>query len=166
MNLRKIATITIAAVSIAATSSAFAAKKNGNTGFNVKIQLLQPLSVINTADLDFGEHDANTAMAAHTISYGGTTAKFTVTGATGRVITISVQNASTTMSNGGTGSANQVVASNFKIYNPVGADITGAGTHTLAAGNNAIEVGGQVDVLAEDNPGSYTGTNTLLVAYQ
>jgi hypothetical protein len=169
MKLKNIAKLSAATLALAVASSSYAAPSSKSAVFKIRIELFQVLTIANTSDLDFGNWDVGARTETTDTGNDGDgdhiTAKFDVTGQVGKVVTFTVQNATTTLSNGGTGTTNQLDADTFKVYDPSNVDIT-AGTHTLVSGTNVISVGGVANVLAEDLPGEYTGTNTLTVAYQ
>ncbi len=132
--------------------------------------ILNPLSVVNTSDLDFGTLVGGTAAGTATINpvsgtrttSGGTTpaggapgpATFVATGVLNRIFIIALgSNPVLTNGTGGTMTANPLM-------------IDGPSLRLFGAGGVAtIRVGGILNVSANQQDGSYSGTFDLTVLY-
>ena len=144
-----------------------------------KVEILTPVTIAKTSDLDFGliatsgagsvvvnESSAAKSCTGSVICVGttGVLAAFDVTAAAAQAITVSVGNASLV---GPTGSVAMPAA--LRISG-TGVTVTGAGlntgTFTSAVLAKSIKVGGTVTVGATQLAGVYTGSFTLTADYQ
>jgi hypothetical protein len=153
----------ISALGMATSANAATASANANAN------ILAPLTIAKTADLDFGTIAVN---GAGTVIIGATAAPtrtcvaplvcsgthnaaaFNVTGQTGSSVSVGF-NSVTTL----TGPGDPMVLSNMSNSAP-------ASVMTLAAGPNALYVGGELAVAATQAAGAYVGTFNVVVLYQ
>ena len=171
MKLRNLAKMSIVALSIAAASTAFASKgTQKNEAFKVKIKLLTPLIVTETAEMDFGSYVAGEDTGAKVLGHANG-AKFNITGAANYSVSVSLADSSTVMKKDGTGStaATQITADGFEIWQTGGAQIgtnhAGGSISLGGTGTIGVEVGGTANLAADDVAGDYYETNTLQVIY-
>ena len=171
MKLRNLAKMGVVALSIAAASTAFAAKgTQKNEAFKVKIKLLTPLVITETAEMDFGSFVAGEDTGAKVLDHTNG-AKFNITGAANYSVTVSLADSSTVMKKDGTGNtaATQITADSFQIWKTGGAQIgstqAGGSISLGATGTIGVEVGGTANLAADDVAGDYYENNTLQVIY-
>lgn len=171
MKLSNVAKIGVVALGVAVASTAFAGKGNTKTeAFKVKIGLIAAITIVEDAAMDFGEYVAGDEAGAKVLGHASG-AKFTISGETGRSVTVSLANSSVTMLRAGgvSGTANdEIVANAFEIWNQGGLQIgltEAGGQTTLTAGSASVEVGATATVDAGDVAGAYEGENTLQVVY-
>lgn len=134
---------------------------------------LRPLSLVKTADLEFGSLipsatagratiDANTNVRTVTGGVTGATgatpqaAEFTAAGVFGVVALISLPSSFTITRSGGT---ETMSVTNITTNGGIGRPFLGAGTID-------IRIGGRLNVGANQAPGVYSGTFSLTVNYQ
>ncbi len=125
MKLRNLAKMGVVALSIAAASTAFAAKgTQKNEAFKVKIKLITPLTITETAEMDFGTYVSGDDTGAKVLA-PASSAKFNSTGAVNYSVTVSLADASTVMKKDGTGStaATQITADTLQIWQTGGSQI-------------------------------------------
>ncbi len=171
MKLRNLAKMGVVALSIAAASTAFAAKgTQKNELFKVKIKLLTPLIITETAEMDFGSFVAGEDTGAKVLAHASG-AKFNITGAANYSVTVSLANSSTVMKKDGIGAtaATQITADTFQIWQTGGAQIgttfAGGSIGLGVTGTIGVEVGGTATLAADDVAGDYYENNTLQVIY-
>ncbi len=154
-----------AASAVLALGLSASAANAATANANASAVILTPVTVTKTADLDFGTiaigtgggnvaiaaTDARTCDTGLVCSGTTTSAKFSVTGVTGQVVGVSVP-ASMSLTSG----ANSMTAT--LVGSP--------GSLTLAAGANAVAVGGSLAVSGTQAGGSYSGSFTVTVNYQ
>ena len=163
---------TAAAAAFVIATPAFAqAGPQTNATANADAVIVTPISIIKTADLNFGRIAADTAASTVTIDVSGnrtssnpnvliaagsspTAAAFTVTGEPGLAYTPTFQTTPIAL-NGPTGST------------PMSASLAGlADSFTLdSSGNAHITVGGVLSVGANQTAGAYHGTLQVNVQY-
>lgn len=156
-------------ITVAAASAAPAAAQTATPGTGRTV-VLNPLSVVNTADLNFGTLVRGTTAGTATVNpttgtrstTGGTTAAggapgpaiFLATGVVNRVFIIALgTNPVLTNGTGGTMTVNPLM-----IDGPTLRLFGGGGVST-------IKVGGVLNVAANQQEGNYTGTFNLTVIY-
>ena len=144
-----------------------------------KVVTITPLNIINTAPLDFGSIipaaaagtvtiNAQTGVrTATTVTLAGgafSTAAFVAAGTALRVVTLTLNPATTiTISNG----ANTMTINRLRVSADGGGQQTFGPNHTLnAIGVITFNVGGRLNVGANQASGLYTGTFTLTMDYQ
>lgn len=171
MKLRNLAKMGVVALSIAAASTAFASKgTQKNEAFKVKIKLLIPLIVTETAEMDFGSYVAGEDTGAKVLDHANG-AKFNITGAANYSVSVSLADSSTVMKKDGTGStpATQITADGFEIWQTGGAQIgtnhSGGSISLGGTGTIGVEVGGTATLAGDDVAGDYYENNTLQVIY-
>lgn len=158
----------IATIGALGAAAPAAADTEGTTGRSI---VLNPLSVTNTEDLDFGDLssgvatgraivDANTDALSTTggvTALGGTpnAAVFYAAGTLNRVFIVQIPNGSITLSNGSGGT---MTVSNWTTNGPVSRNLGPTGVAV-------IRVGGRLNVGANQASGTYTGTFTVTVIY-
>ncbi len=123
--------------------------------FNSTITILEPLSVSKTNDLDFGEIFTDHTSNVTVLTSDTGAAEFTITGATGSTVDVTVD-ATATMADG---SGNDIDVNSIAVNNA---------TPTLTGGTATIKIGGVADILSEVSliAGNYSGTVNITVAYQ
>ena len=147
----------------------------GNTASDyasVGARIINPITITNTASMEFGNLLETGTEYTVVLGTGGTTtgdnrptglagtiqsAGFDVTGESGATYTITFPDY-VILNNGGTGSGNQMTLNNFTSSK------TGD-TGTLNSGNDSFTVGASLTVNAEQNSGNYTGTFSVTVNY-
>jgi len=139
----------IAAV-LTLSTGAYASFGNNSAMFTAKIKLIKPLVVKRIRSLDFGEIIAGTSFTIRT--FDSTSAAVKVTGESDRQITASLAQQSLTLGNG----SNVITIDNFTMFYSGGA--LGDGI--------TVKVGATVTVPADMPSGDYSGTMTMIVAYQ
>lgn len=151
-----------AAVSLFGIQSAAHAATASATG---AANILSPITITKTSDLDFGKIIAGASASTVTLTGAGVltcgagltcsgtynAAAFTVAGANGEVVTVA-SDASVTLVNG----ANNMIAT----LTPSTPSLT------LAGGSGNFNVGGVLAVGASQAAGAYTGTFNVTVNYQ
>lgn len=170
MKLHNLAKMGVVALSIAAASSAFAAKGTAKDSvFNVKVKLLAPLEVTQTGEMDFGSfvagEDTGAKLVAHTNG-----PKFHIKGAATYSVTVSVLQAAIEMTTGdGVGPTKRITANGFELWQTGGAQIgsnnAGGSISLGATGEIDVEVGGTANLESNDIAGDYLATNTMRVIY-
>jgi Domain of unknown function (DUF4402) len=143
-------------------------------------QIRQPVTIVNTGDLDFGNVIRGATAGTVTINArtgvrtrtGGTVlqgtvfrrAGFTSTGTGGRVVRYTLGSPAITLA--GPGGATMTV-NTFRI------SINGAAQQTLPrnatmplTGTSSVNIGARLNVAANQADGDYTGTFTLTMNYQ
>tara|TARA_B110001454_G_scaffold138436_1_gene128640 strand:- start:3067 stop:3555 length:489 start_codon:yes stop_codon:yes gene_type:complete len=142
-------------------SAAHAATASASAAANI----LSPITVTKTSDLDFGKIVAGASASTVTLTSAGAltcgsgltcsgthnAAAFNVAGSTGEIVTVA-SDASVTLISG----ANSMTAS----LAPSAASLT------LAGGAASFNVGGVLSVGASQAAGAYTGTFNVTVNYQ
>lgn len=127
--------------------------------------ILQQITVTNTSDLDFGTVVSGASASTVAISTAGartcgagltctgptTSANFDITGTANAVVTITGDN-SVTLTSG----SNSMTASLTRS----------AATATLTGGTSSVQVGGTLNVAANQADGAYSGTFNITVDYQ
>jgi hypothetical protein len=171
MKLRNLAKMGVVALSIAAASTAFASKgTQKNEAFKVKIKLITPLTITETAEMDFGTYVSGDDTGAKALGHANG-AKFNITGAVNYSVTVSLADSATVMKKDGTGStaATQITANAFEIWQTGGAQIgttfAGGSISLGGTGTISVEVGGTATLAADDVAGDYYENNTLQVIY-
>lgn len=134
--------------------------------------VVEPLQVSQDTAMDFGQFSAPTSatetitMATdgsmttsgteiHLFSPIGTAGAFTITGEPGKLVAVSLGAATVQLSDGGT---------NTMDLSPALSTLAAALDGTT--GQAALSVGGDLDVVAGQAAGSYSGTYTVTVNYQ
>jgi hypothetical protein len=171
MNISRFAVVTVAA-SLLAASSLSAAQNSATASANAKANIISPITIVKVvgADLNFGDvvpgATAGTVVvdpAAARTSTGGVAlgngaavaaAAFTVGGGNNATYTITLPTSAVTI----TGPTSTMTVSNF-TSNPSGTGTIGA------AGTQALNVGGTLNVGVNQAVGAYTGTFSVTVAY-
>jgi Domain of unknown function (DUF4402) len=143
-------------------------------------QIRQPISLVNTRDLNFGSIIRGTTAGTVTVNArtgartrtggatvigtGFTSAAFNGTGSATRVVTMSIGAATATLNNGSGGT---MTVNTFRISS------NGSGQQTLprnytmpASGARAFSIGGRLNVAANQADGDYLGNFTLTMNYQ
>jgi hypothetical protein len=125
--------------------------------FSVLMTVRQPISVTNTAALNFGTVEAgagvqtvNANAGPHSAGVTAQAATFDLTGEATAVANVTL--AATTIITDGTNNLTVTLTPQ-------------SATHTFSAGTDVFYVGGSVDVTAAV-AGSYTGSETLTLIYQ
>lgn len=141
------------------------------TTSTTRITLLSPLSVVNTAPLDFGQLAAGATAGTVTINAntgartvtGGTVAAggspqratFVAAGVINRILIVTVGGGSTTLTNGTGGT---MTMNNLTLDGPTVRTFNSSGVAT-------VNVGGRLNVGANQQPGNYTGTFSVTMVY-
>jgi len=160
-----VAAVPVVALGVATPA---AADTEGASGRGI---VLNALSVTNTEDLDFGDLssgvatgraivDANSGALSTTggvTALGGTpnAAVFYAAGTLNRLFIVQIPNGSITLTNGSGGT---MTVSNWTTNGPVSRNLGPTGVAV-------IRVGGRLNVGADQQSGSYTGTFTVTVVY-
>lgn len=136
---------------------------------NATAQIYTKINVSETTQMNFGKIAISTtastvklAATGNTIDCPGTyectgspsSAVFNITGTTGQGVTIAYTNGTITSG------ANTMPIKVTSITTPNTTSIT-----SLIAGNNTLNVGGEIDVATNQASGTYTGTYTVAVNY-
>jgi spore coat protein U-like protein len=165
--IKQITLTALAALAMASTLSA--AQNTASTTANATARIITPISIVKTADLNFGDVVSSAVAGTVSVSVAGarasaggatlgngtgvTAAAFTVSGQANATYAITLP-ATATITSG----ANNMTVNGF-VSNP-------AGTGTLSAGGSqALAVGGTLQVGINQPTGSYTGTFSVTVAY-
>lgn len=149
---------------IAAAGLSAASAQAATATATARAQVIQPVTVTRTADLDFGAIVAGTNASTVAVTPAGvrncgssltctgtvTAAGFNVVGAAGQTVQITTD-ASVSLTSG----SNSMTAA---LNNPTSSLV-------LAAGNNPFNVGGTLSVGANQAAGAYVGSFTVTVNY-
>ena len=148
----------------------------GNTASgdaSVGARIIAPITIKNTASMEFGNLLETGSEYTVVLDTGGTTtgdyrptglagtiqsAGFNVTGESGATYTITLPASSVILDNGETGPGNEMTLNDFTSSK------TGD-TGTLNSGTDSFTVGASLTVNAEQNSGDYKGTFTVTVNY-
>lgn len=125
----------------------------GNSGGNI---ILTPTTAIATG----------TRSATGTVDLIGSNAScalYTITGTSGSQYTVTLPSGSVQLTGEGGSGTNTMTLSTFSIQ--IDALAAGVVTGTLTSGTSNFAVGGSLSVAADQNPGEYTGTFPVTVAY-
>jgi Mat/Ecp fimbriae major subunit len=175
LNKMKFAVAGAVVAAAMASTGAQAATANANA----RVEILTPVTIAKTSDLDFGliatsgagtvvVDEASAAKsctgAVTCVGTTGVLGAFDVTAAAAQTITVSVGNTSLV------GPAGSVAMPAALRISGTGVTVTGAGlnagTFTSAAAAKSVKVGGTVTVGATQLAGVYTGAFTLTADYQ
>ncbi len=174
MRIKKIIAAAVVAAGLIGGSSAALAQSTANTSASGSVTLIRPISIVKTADLQFGRvvlpstGSATVAIAntADTISTGTAVAlsgiatsrgKFTIGGEGAQAINITV---GTLTMNGPSASTLTVTLSPDQVSGAVLSSTLGS------AGSLTLNVGGSFSLPSTQTTGAYTGTFTVNVGYQ
>ncbi len=164
MRLKTSIILTSAALTLLAGTSAIAAPSSANSNFNISVNLEQPITLTKVRDLSF-QNEGTGANSYSILPTDPTSADFSATGEAGQTAHLSFANATAdiTCSAGAcmTGGGVQTInINNFTCssatcdytFDPAGTitDMTIGATNTVVAGNQA---------------GTYTGAQTITLAY-
>jgi spore coat protein U-like protein len=170
--------MTRAAISCAALLAGTAAHASTQTG-NLRVVTIKPTNIINIAPLDFGSIipaaaagtviiNAQTGVRTGTVVTlaGGTFSKaqFVAAGTPLRVVTLTLNPSPTITITSG---ANSMTINQLRVSANGGGPQPFGPNHTLnAIGVINFDIGGRLNVGANQAPGLYTGTFTLTMDYQ
>ena len=159
----------IAAGAAAFTASLYSATSiAGTITTTATAEVLQPLGISQTTQLDFGDIAADPTNATTvvltelgaisspdgaSISGTATAGAFNVTGADGANYSVTLPaNGDVTLSGGG---------SSMNVIN-----FTSGSTGTLTGGSDSLTIGATLELIANQPAGTYTGDYTIIVEYQ
>ena len=163
---------TLSAAIFAFSTISFGQGNTASGDASVGARIITPITITNTASMEFGNLLETGSEYAVVLGTGGTTtgdnrptglagtiqsAGFDVTGESGATYTITFLEY-VILNNGETGSGNEMTLNNFTSSK------TGD-TGTLNSGNDSFTVGASLTVNAEQNSGDYTGTFSVTVNY-
>jgi Mat/Ecp fimbriae major subunit len=168
--------ITLASAIVAAAMVSGAANA-ATANADATVQILTPVTVTKTADLDFGliaTSGAGTVVvnevsaakscsgAVTCVGAAGVLGSFNVSSASGQVISVSVGNATLALAGQPSMPASLRLAGTGVSTVPTG----NAGSYTSGAAAKAVNVGGTLTVGAAQGAGTYSGQFTLTADYQ
>jgi len=159
----KIAGAVGALLAVTAVSPAFAASGNGTTS----VKILRAITVTKTADLYFGKILPSATASTVAVAESGartcgaglgcygtpTSGAFSVVGTSGEVVSVSLDSATATLSDGASHSMTVNLA-------------TTTAALTLAGGTGTFKIAGTLNVGANQVDGTYTGQYSVSVNYQ
>lgn len=174
--MRNSTRLAVVGAALAAVSFGSAANAATTATATATAEILSTLAIVNDSDLNFGTIAVNAAGTAvvsadglsdsctlTALVCGGTRAPagFTITGASGVGVAVTLPAAAATLTYvgwAGAGAAPTMTLSSFTSYFPTGT--------TLVAGATTVNVGGSLAVAAAQEPGTYTGTFDVSAQYQ
>ena len=175
--MRNSTRLAVVGAALAAVSFGSAANAATTATATATAEILSTLAIVNDTGLDFGTIAVNGAGTAKVsadgasdsctavaLVCGGTRAPagFTITGASGVGVAITLPAAASTLTyvgwTGTLATTPTMSLSSFTSYFPAGT--------TLVAGSTTVSVGGSLAVAALQEPGTYTGTFSVSAQYQ
>ncbi len=152
-----------ALLAVATVSPAYAATGNGTAS----VKILRAITVTKTADLYFGKILPSASASTVAVAESGsrtcgaglgcydtaTSGAFSVVGTSGEVVSVSLDSATATLSDGASHSMTVNLA-------------TSTSALTLAGGTGTFKVAGTLNVGASQADGTYTGQYSVSVNYQ
>lgn len=169
-------TLALGAVLVMGLSQNASAQASASKSANGSAMIVTAIAISKVQDLSFGVIVSDATGGTVTVSEDGTRstsgpvlltqsmtgstvqqAKFTVTGATDYVYTITLPTSAVTLT--GTGTTPPTMTVDTFTSDP-------SGTGTLTLGTSTLEVGAKLHVGAAQAAGAYTGTFSVTVAYQ
>jgi hypothetical protein len=174
----RIITLAIVLTALFTVANSASAQGNGNANANGKTKIVAGLSLAKTQDLQFGQIVRSAvagtitldATSANRVAAGGVTigqnagntaARFTATGEPGYLYTVTLPASAVTLTKTVTsGTAPTLTVSSFT-------STLASGLGTLAVdGTQSFNVGGTLNVGANQETGDYTGQFNVTVSYQ
>ena len=175
--MRNSTRLAVVGAALAAVSFGSAANAATTATATATAEILSTLAIVNDSGLDFGTiavNGAGTAVVSAdglsdsctvgALVCGGVRAPagFTITGATGVGVAVTLPAAASTLTyvgwTGTLATTPTMSLSSFTSYFPSGT--------TLVAGSTTVSVGGSLAVAALQEPGTYTGTFSVSAQYQ
>lgn len=167
-----IALTALAAIALLVPAGSAMAQSSASANANATATIITPITLVNNADLRFGEVVASTAVGTVVISSagaksttGGVTAlsglphgaaQFSVGGGANRTFSITIPTTDVTIT--------KITSTETMTVNAFTSDL--GTSSTLSAGGAAtLNVGGTLNVGASQVTGSYTGSFSVTVAY-
>ncbi|PKF78480.1 hypothetical protein CW749_15485 [Vibrio sp. vnigr-6D03] len=145
--IKKLALISLAAVA----PSAMAVTDT----FNSSINVLEPVSISKTNDLDFGSIFTDQATNVTVAAADAGAAAFTITGTSGSTVDVTVDTTATM----GDGNGNSIAVNSIAPDNA---------SPALTGGTATVKIGGVADIVGAGTlvAGNYSGTVNITVVYQ
>ena len=126
------------------------------TGGDLIFGIIMPGPSSGTVTITPENNSRNSSGGVQLVSSLAGSASFTVSGATSACYTVTLPGNGITISNGST----TMAVNSFTVYPP-------SGTGTLGSdGLATFNVGGKLEVNANQPPGNYTGTFNVIIGYQ
>lgn len=157
---------TMVVIAVGVTASVLAAAQPGEYGeatFTASLSLYAPIAITTVQNLSFGHIPAGSSTEVTVSPDDADAAQFTASGDPSGNVVGSVTDSSITMSNGGSGSSNQITVDDWTY----GGSMSSSGSASFGPDGTLsnLRVGGTANVSSTNEPGDYTGTATFRLTY-